>query len=80
MRRRKTRRLIMVCPVCQDERQIIQIVCDHAFINFALIGEKSTKGAYDNTITNSVKIGFRDINIACTHPFCTRKSKNPSEL
>ena len=35
-----------------------------------------SKGAYDNIITISVKIGFREINIASTHTFCTRKSRN----
>ena len=56
-----------------------KIVYDQAFIHFVLIGDRSSKG--DTNITkNSVKIGFREINIGSTHKFCTHNIRNPSEL
>ena len=51
-----------------------------ALINFALIGDGAYERGDTKIITNSVKIGFREINIGVTHMFCTRKVKNPSEL
>ena len=52
------RRLISICAVCQDKHTLGKIVYDQALIHFALIDEVPT-----NIIKNSVKIGFREINI-----------------
>ena len=71
------RRLIRICVVCQDKHTLgngrYKNVYDETLIHLAL------KGAYID-ITNSVKIGFREINISSTHTFCTDNIKNPSEL
>ena len=72
------RRLISVCAVCQDKYYTLGNgrfqYNDEALINFVLIGDKSSKGpCNENIITNSVKIGFREITIASMHTFCTRK-------
>ena len=61
---------------------IIKFVYDQALIHFGLIhvviGDKSVKGAF--VITNSVKLGVREINIGSTHTFYTHSIKIPSEL
>ena len=44
-------------------------VYDQALIHFALIGDKSSKGD-TYMITNSVKIGFREINIGSARIIC----------
>ena len=65
-------------------RYTIKIVYDQALIDFALIGDKLSKGTHEEAITiiitNSHKIGFREINIDSTHTFCTHNIKDPSEL
>ena len=48
----------------------------HTLIHFALIGDKSSKGVYEevivtNIIRISVKIAFREVNIGSIHTFCT---------
>ena len=59
-------------------------IYDKALIQFGLIGDKSSKGAYKEVNQhhhkNSVKIGFREINIGSTHMFCTDNIKNPLEM
>ena len=60
----------------------MKFVYDQAIIHFGLIhvviGDKSSKGAV--VITNSVKIGVREIDIGSTHTFCTTCSLGSSVI
>ena len=75
MRGRKTRRLNRVCAVCQDINTLLVIMVDYKKciwsgpIHLALIGGDA------NIITDSVKIGFREITIQTMHTFCTHSIK-----
>ena len=75
MRRRKSWRLTRARADSQDKH-----ILGNGPSFIALIVERISKGVHGNSITNHVKIVFREINIASTHPFSTRKIKNPSEL
>ena len=69
MRRRKTAMFAKMNTLLVMVNYIINIVYDKAFIHFAIIGE-CLWGGDTNIITNSLKIGFREINIGSTHTFC----------
>ena len=60
MRRLKTRRLIRVCLFAKINTLLVmvdyKIVYDQALIHFALIGDKSSKGAYEEAIPTSSQI------------------------
>ena len=49
---------------------------------FLLIGDGAHEEGETNIITNSFKIGFREVNVGSTHTFCTHTCniKNPSNL
>ena len=83
MRRRKRRRIIRVCAVCQDEHTLCngrlqKSVYDQALIQVALIGDGASEELIPKSSQILSKCDLDKINSGSTHTFCTHNIKNPS--
>ena len=68
------RRLIRVCLFAKINTLLVMVEYKivYALIHFALIGDKSSKGAYEEMLLNIIT--------DYTHNFCAHKIKNRSDL